>query len=109
MGRFSVAEVALTGFRIVRERRRIVLLWIVLQLVVSAGFGVIMVGMAGPALTRLYAGGGMLASQDPARNLALIRQLGPMYLVLLAFCLIFYPVLYAAMNRAVLRPADARF
>jgi len=109
MGGFSVTEAALTGFRIVRERPRIALFWIVVQFFVSAGFALIMVEIAGPAMTKLYAGGMMTASRDPAQNLAMFAQLAPMYGLIMVLTLVVYPILYAAMNRAVLRPAEDGF
>jgi hypothetical protein len=108
MASFSVSDAALTGFRIVRERPKVVAIWAVIQFVISLIVAVAMVSWAGPALTSLSAAGGQ-TSRDPAQALALFRQLAPLYLSLIGFSLVFYPMLYSTMNRAVLRPAEDRF
>jgi len=41
--------------------------------------------------------------------MVMLRQLAPLYGVFLLFALIFYPILLATMNRAVLRPGDDAF
>lgn len=105
MANFSASDVALTGFRIVRERPRVVAIWAAIQFVISLGFSLGMVSLAGPALASLSAGGAS-ASRDPAQAVAMVRQLAPFYALLVLFSLAFYPVLYATMNRAVLRPSE---
>jgi hypothetical protein len=104
---FSATDAALTGFRIVRERPRAVAVWAAFQVVIGFGFGLVMTVTAGPALMRAQRAG--FGQQDPAQAMAMIRELAPMYLTLLIFSLAFYPVLYAAMARAVLKPLDDRF
>jgi hypothetical protein len=108
MASFSASDAALTGFRIVRERPRALMIWIAIQLVLHIGLGAGMVQAVGPALTRLNAAG-MENTRDPAQAMAIFQQLGPFYLLLLAFSLIFYPILYSTMDRAVLRPDDEGF
>lgn len=111
MADFSVSEAAFTGFRVVWERPWAAAVWAAILLVTSLSFSVFITLTTGPALMRLLQlqESGDLAKADPSQTLALISKLLPMYAVLLAFSLIFYPVLYAAMNRAVLRPRDNAF
>jgi hypothetical protein len=112
MAGFSASDVALTGFQIVRERPKAVLIWSAIQFAIALTFGVAMVRFAGPAMMGLsmHAEAGDKAAQaDPAQAMALLRQLGPVYLCLMLFSLVFYPILYATMNRAVLRPDEERF
>jgi len=108
MADFSATESALIGFRFVRERPRAALAWAGVQLVIQALGGVVMVLLGGQALMDLQA---LQRSQpaDPAAVLGLMGQLAPLYLLFLVFALAFYPVLYGAMNRGVLRPQDSRF
>ena len=105
---FSATEVAFTGFRFVREHPRTAAVWAAGQLVISAILGAVLTTLAGPALMQLQAQG-VQGSRDPAQALALLHQLLPVYLLLIPFALIFYPVLYAAVNRAVLRPDERRW
>ena len=105
---FSATEVAFTGFRFVREHPRTAAAWAAVQLVISGILGAVLTALAGPALTQLQAQG-MQGSRDPAQALALLHQLLPVYLLLIPFALIFYPVLYAAMSREVLRPGEGRW
>jgi len=112
MAGFSASDVALTGFRIVRERPKAVLIWSAIQFAIALTFGVAMVRFAGPALMSLSMhaeAGNTAARADPAQAMALLRQLAPFYLCLVLFSLVFYPILYATMNRAVLRPDDEGF
>jgi hypothetical protein len=107
MADFSATDVAFTGFRIVRERPMAAAVWAGLQLVTSLILGAIIVATAGPQLMALQAAA--FSPADPTAAIAMLRQLMPMYGVLLIFALIFYPILYAAMARAVLQPAEDRF
>jgi hypothetical protein len=108
MADFSMVESALAGVRFVRERPRAAATWAGLQLLVWLVFGVLIVEMAGPAFAQVLA----LQTQPLAARAAspaLLGQLAPFYGVLLLFSVVFYPVLFAAMNRAVLRPQDQGF
>jgi hypothetical protein len=104
---FSATDAAFTGFRIVREHPRAVLVWAIVQTIVSLVLGAYVVVTAGPALMSLQARG--FATGDPTLAMATISRLLPTYLALLVFALVFYPVIYAAMARAVLRPEESRF
>jgi hypothetical protein len=108
MAEFSASDAATTGFRVVREHPTAVLFWAIAQLAVGAVSTVLLVALAGPSIAQLQA---MSASnaQDPAASLQLLQKLGPVYLMLLPFSLVIYGVIYAAMNRIVLRPEDSRF
>jgi len=108
MASFSASDAALTGFRVVREHPKAVGIWAVIQFVISLGFTVGTVRFAGPALMSLNAANSAPA-RDPAKTMAIFQQLGPYYLCLILFSLAFYPILYATMNRAVLRPSEEKF
>jgi hypothetical protein len=108
MADFSATDAAFTGFRIVRERPMAAAVWAALQLVISLILGAFIVATAGPQLMALQAAA-FSPPTDPTAAFAMVRQLLPMYAGLLVFGLIFYPILYAAMARAVLRPAEDGF
>ena len=108
MATFSISDVAFTGFRIVREKPMAVLTWAGVGLVVNIAFTVLMISMAGSALTQMQALP-VGAQSDPTTALRLMSQLAPLYLILFVFSMVFYGVIYAAMNRAVLRPAEDQF
>jgi hypothetical protein len=82
-----------------------VALWAAIQLGISVVFGAVMVGLGGPALAQLHAA---QAQRDQAATLATLQHLLPFYAFLFVFGLVFYPVLYAAMSRAVLRPTESK-
>ncbi len=109
MAEFSASDAAFTGFRVVAERPWAVAIWAGLQLVFSLAFELFVAYSAGPAFTKLSQISLRPPSQNPAEALDLLRQAGPTYLVLFLASLVLNAVLYAAMNRAVLRPAEARF
>jgi hypothetical protein len=103
---------AFTGFRIVREHPAAAAIWAAILFVISVGFGALLTTTSGAAMNQLIelqikAGGG--TNVDPAKVVAVFRQLAPFYAEVGLFCLLFYPVLFAAMNRATLRPTDSWF
>jgi len=106
---FSAADVALHGFRVVWERPRSVLYWAALQLAFSVGLTVFVTLSAGPAAGKFVTQAFQPGASDPTEMLALFRQILPTYVAVLAAELLFYAVLSAAMNRAVLKPSDDAF
>lgn len=108
METFSISDAAFTGFRIARERPRAVALWAGIQLVTSLVLGGTLVVVAGPSLVRLQ-DMGAAATMNAAELTTVLRQLAPVYGLLLIYGLVFNALLYGAMNRAVIRPADDRF
>ena len=108
MATFSISDTAFTGFGVVRHKPLAVLIWFVLQLVISIGFATLMITQFGPLMSQMQAYGAQ-AKPDPAQALAMMQQLAPFYGVMMLFSLIFYPILFATMNRAVLRPSEDAF
>ena len=103
-----MSDAAFTGFRVVWERPKAAAIWAVITLTTSVATTAFIIATGGPALMqlmRLQDTGADLAA-DPARLLSLEAQLLPGYAAVMLFALVFYPVLYATMNRAVLRPRD---
>ena len=109
MAEFSASDAAFTGFRVVAQRPWIVAIWAVLQLVSALGFNLFMAYSAGPAIAKLDQVGFPRPDQDLSPELDLFRQVAPTYLVVLIGVLVLNAVLYAAMNRAVLKPDESRF
>jgi hypothetical protein len=106
---FSASDAAFTGFRVVAERPWAVGIWALLQFAISLGVSLFVAFSAGPAFTKLANLGLQPPTQDPTVVLDLFRQVAPTYVVLLVSGLVLNAVLYAAMNRAVLRPQESRF
>jgi hypothetical protein len=101
---FSITSAALTGFRIVRERPKAVLVWALGSLV--ANF--VLMYALGPLLAKLR----NLPSdvlQDPAKLSALLAPHGDAIGLVIVVSLAINAILNAAMNRAVLRPTDHGF
>jgi hypothetical protein len=104
----SSTDIAFEGFKLAREQPRAILAWALLNLVFGAVGAIILVSMAGTAIgdvTALSAD----PEADPAEVLAAFSQLAGVYVVLLPLMLLFYGVLYSAVNRAVLRPQEGGF
>ncbi|MDR3506451.1 MAG: hypothetical protein P4L64_00990 [Caulobacteraceae bacterium] len=101
-------DAALTGFRVIRERPRVLALWGLIQLVITILTATMTATLGGAALSKLQ-GMAFRTDADPTAMLGLARQLAPLYGLGLLMALVFYPAVYAAMNRAVLRPEDERF
>lgn len=106
MSDFAATDVAFTGIRFVRHNLRTVAIWAGVQIVLSLVTGGLMVATIGPSLMQMQSLG---ARPDPTQSLALLRQVLPFYAVIFPLGLVFYAVLYATMNRAVLRPAESGF
>ena len=109
MAGFSAADAAFTGFRVVWERPWAVAIWAGLQFVANFALNVFMVASAGPLLMRFSQLRASGATPDPNTVFDLFRQFAPTYVVMLIGALVLTAVLYAAMNRAVMRPAESRF
>ena len=109
MTAFPLVDVALEGVRLTRERPGTVLAWgvvlaaaqaVTVALLVLSGSGE---GLA--AFTRL----GAVPGADPAAAAALLSGAAPGMLLSVAAGLLAQAAVYAALLRAVLRPADKRF
>ncbi len=109
MADFSATDASLVGFRIVAERPWAVAVWSVLQFVVSIGLTALVAATAGPAVSRARELSLQPPSADPSAMLALMSQIAPAYGAVLAVSLALYAVLFAGMNRAVLRPQERGF
>jgi hypothetical protein len=107
MADFSATDVAFTGFRFVREHPRTVALWAAIYVVLALVLGVTVTAIAGPAIMQLQAMT-IQRQPDPATTLAIVHHLLPLYLVLFPCSLFFNAVLFATINRAVLRPSEDR-
>ncbi len=109
MAEFSAPDAAFTGFRVVAKRPWVVAIWAGLQLIVSLAFELFVAYSAGPAFAKMAELGLQPPGQDPSVVFDLLRQTAPTYMVLFVGGLVMNAVLYAAMNRAVLRPEEDRF
>jgi hypothetical protein len=101
----SSTDIAFEGLRLVRERPKAVLFWAGLLLAFGVVMAVIMITMAGEAMTRMTE---LQASSDPDPQavMAVMGEVAPAYAVLLVPMVLVYGVLYAAINRTVLRPSE---
>ena len=105
MADFSATDVAFSGIRFVRERPRTVAIWAGVQIVISLVLGGIVVATMGPYLAQMQ-DFSRQRSADPTQAMAVFSHLLPMYALFLPLSLLINAVVYAAMARAVLRPAD---
>ena len=104
MAGFSSTDVALEGFRVTRERPTAILAWAGLSLVVSLLTTLAMVSMAGPQFAALMSMNG--SKPDVAAMMAIFSRLAPAYSVTALIWLAYNALMYAAANRAVLRPGE---
>jgi len=105
MSSFSAVDAAFSGFRVARERPLMVAVWAVLMTAVSLGSSLAMISLVGPELAAMTAASAA-PDPDPQETLRHLAALGPFFAVLLPFSLLYYGVVQAAVNRAVLRPGD---
>lgn len=105
---FSPTEAALEGFRIAREKPRVILVWAVVNLIVSVVMALVLVSAFGPTLVELEAMS-QQGSEDPEQALAMFERLAPLYALMIPAGLLVIAVTSAAVYRIVLRPEDDRF
>ena len=105
-GALSASDIAFEGFRLTRERPLSILVWSGLTFALSLLSAVLMITVAGDAMTALM-NAQASESQDPTAAIAAFGQLGPVYALLTPVSLVVYAVLYAAVYRAVLRPSES--
>lgn len=108
MATFSPTDAALEGFRITRERPRVLLVWAVANLLISVVMGLMLIGLFGPTLAEMEAIS-QQGSEDPAEALAMLQKLAPLYTLMIPAGLLVIAVTSAAVYRVVLRPSDSRF
>lgn len=108
MANFSASDAAFAGFAFVRRQPRAVVIWTIVLLVISVGFSVLVTGRFAPVLGQL-ATVTPQSMQDPTKAMAIYRQVLPLYGDLFLFAIVFYPIVFSAMNRAVLRPKESAF
>lgn len=108
MATFSPTDAALEGFRITRERPRVLLVWAVANLLISVVMGLMLIGLFGPTLAEMEAMS-QQGSDDPTEALAMLQKLAPLYMLMIPAGLLVIAVTSAAVYRVVLRPDDSRF
>lgn len=109
MADLPVGECVLAGPRFIASKPATIGIWAALQLALNLGMTLLMIAMMGPQLQALAKLSGAGAQSNPQATLAAVSGLLPGYLVLMLLSLVIYGVIYAAMNRAVLRPRDSAF
>ena len=107
MAGFSAADAAFTGFRVVWERPWAVAIWAAVQFTASLGDALFVAASAGQAIRRMAALG--IPQVGDPRVVELVREVAPTYGAVLIAGLVLNAVFYAAMNRAVMRPAESWF
>ncbi len=98
-------DAALSGFRLVREHPRTIVIWAAVCFAYSAAQGIFASATAGSGVMRILA----LANQanpDPDQVLTTVVGIAPTYLVLVAVNMAFYAVFFAAANRAAVNPGQ---
>ena len=108
MASFSASDAAFAGFGFVQRKPGAIIIWAIAQLVVSVGLFAVIASQFAPIFAH-FATLQQSAAADPKQAAELFRQIMPFYGDMLLFTLVFYPVLFATMNRAVLKPKDSAF
>jgi hypothetical protein len=104
MPAFSLTDAAFEGFRLTRERPRVVAAWALLYGLMGLITAVVMISTVGPQFSALQAVAQNGGSSDPAETMRQFQKLGPFFAIILPFVLLFWSVLPCAVYRTVLRP-----
>jgi hypothetical protein len=108
MTAFSATDAAFEGFRITREKPKILLIWAGFYMIISFLMPVLLVTMGGQDLMALEAAAND-KSADSAAALQNFMALLPLYAILLPVGLAVQAVLASAVYRAILRPSETGF
>lgn len=106
--RLSATDAAFTGFRLIAREPATFAIWVGLVVALWVGLTAATLALFGGSLVEMQS----LSAQseaDPAAALRVFGRLTPLFLLGTAGVLAFYAVAYAAVNRAVLRPAEGGF
>jgi hypothetical protein len=106
MPAFSLTDAAFEGFRLTRERPRVVGAWALLYGLMSLVTGMVMIATVGPQFATLRDAARTGGPTDPAEAMRQFRVLAPFFATILPFVLIFWSVLTCAVYRAILRPEE---
>jgi len=109
MANFSASDAAFAGFAFVRRQPGTVLIWAIAQVVMSVGLFVLVVGPFTPTLVHLAAVQRQGPDMDPKQAMDSLRLIAPFYGDVFLYVLVLYPILFATINRAVLRPKESAF
>ena len=109
MSRFSASDAAFSGFRLVRENLRAIAIWAAAMTVLSIISNVLAIQYFGRELEALMSYLSDNSNPDPEETFRLISDLTPLMLWSLPYSLVVNGVIFAALNRLVLRPQDSRF
>lgn len=108
MTAFSATDAAFEGFRITREKPRILLIWAGFYLIISFLMPILLVTMGGQDLMALEAAASS-PDADPSAALDNLAALAPLYAIMLPAGLAVQAILAAAVYRAILRPDESRY
>ena len=100
-------DFAFEGFRLIRQRPKLILFWGLLSLIGNSAITAILAGMAGPALASLAHMQGQAPDQQTA--LSLMSRIMPAMMTSLPIYVLMSAVLSAAICRAVGGDSDDRF
>jgi hypothetical protein len=109
MSKFSASDAAFSGFRLVRENLKTVGVWAVGMTVLSIASNVLAIQFFGPKLEALLSYMTDTNNPDPNEFFNRASSLTPLMLWLLPYSLIVNGVVFAALNRLILRHGDSRF
>lgn len=109
MSKFSASDAAFSGFRLVRENLKTVAIWAAVMTVVSILTNVAAIQFFGPQLEAFLGYMQDNNNPDPEEFLRLASALSPLTLWMLPLSLVQNGVVFAALNRLVLRHDDSRF
>lgn len=109
MSKFSASDAAFSGFRLVRENLKTIAIWAAVMTVLSIVSNVLAIQFFGPKLEAMLSYVSDNANPDPEEFVRLAADLTPLMLWSLPYSLILNGVIFAALNRLVLRHHDNRF
>jgi len=109
MSKFSASDAAFSGFRLVRENLKTIGVWAVAMTVLSIASNVLAIQFFGPKLEALLSYMTDTNNPDPDEFFNRASGLTPLMLWMLPYSLIVNGVVFAALNRLILRHDESRF
>ena len=109
MSKFSASDAAFSGFRLVRENLKTVGIWAGAMTVLSIVSNVLAIVFFGPQLEAFISYTSENNTPDLGEMARLMSDLAPLALWSLPYSLLLNGIIFATLNRVVLRHEDSRF
>lgn len=109
MGEFTATDIAFEGFRVGRERPKMIASWAIVMFLMAVVQAVAIARFGGQAFTDMMELARQPTPSDPSRSIEVLRELSRYFAIILPASLVTYAILMTAANRVILDPDHVGF